>query len=143
MVWPTNSTQVQKCLKFANDHNICVMVASTGHDFLNRHSCKDGILIKTTLIKNIEWDLSDKKGFSHAQGNVKFGSGIVFSEAHYSAANNNRVISSGWASTVGIIGWSIGGGHGPFAPLFGLGADNILEVDIVIANGTELTVNSQ
>jgi len=143
VVWPTNSSQVQKCLKFANDHNICVMVASTGHEILNRHSCKDGILIKTTLIKGIEWDLSDKKGFGHPQGNVKFGAGIVFSEAHSSAANNNRVISSGWASTVGVVGWSIGGGFGPFAPSFGLGADNILEADIIIANGTELTVNAQ
>ena len=43
---------------------------------------------------------------------------------------------------MGIIGWSTGGGHGPFAPSQGLGVDNILEVDIVIANGTLITANS-
>ena len=119
------------------------MVAGTGHDFINRHSCKDGIFIRTSLIKNTTWDLTDKKGFGHANGNVKFGAGIVFSEAHNAAANQKRVISSGWASTVGIIGWSIGGGHGPISPAYGLGVDNILEVEIVTANATILTVNKK
>ena len=93
-------------------------------------------------MKSISWDLTDSKGFGNPDGNVKFGSGIVFSEAQYSAANNGRFISSGWALTVGIIGWSTGGGHGPFSPSKGLGVDNILEVDIVIANGTLITANS-
>lgn len=43
--------------------------------------------------------------------------------------------------TVGIVGWSLGGGHGPFSPQFGLGADNILEVEIITANGKVLIVN--
>ena len=117
------------------------MVAGTGHDFINRHSCNDAIFIRTTLIKDIEWDLEDKKGFGHQEGNVKFGAGIVFSEAHKSAADNNRVISSGWASTVGVIGWSIGGGHGPFAPSMGIGVDNILELTLVNPKGELITVN--
>jgi len=33
-----------------------------------------------------------------------------------------------------VIGWAIGGGHGPFAPMAGLGVDNILEVEIVTAD---------
>jgi ribonuclease T2 len=66
----------------------------------------------------------------------------VFDEAHLSAAQKDRVISSGWASTVGVVGWAIGGGHGPFAPSKGLGVDNILELDIITANGTFLTANA-
>lgn len=66
----------------------------------------------------------------------------MFSEAHKAAADKGRFISSGWASTVGVIGWSIGGGHGPFAPDKGLGVDNILEVEIVLSNSTLITVNA-
>lgn len=87
-------------------------------------------------------DLTDAKGFGHPDGNFKFGAGVVFSEAHKFVADNNRLISSGWASTVGVIGWSIGGGHGPHAPSRGTGVDNILEVDIVIGNGTFITANA-
>jgi len=118
------------------------MVAGTGHDFMNRHSCENGIFIRTTFLKDIEWDLNDTKKLGAPDGSVKFGAGVVFSEAHNSSANNNRVISSGWASTVGVVGWAIGGGHGPLAPGLGLGVDNILEVDIVLADGSLNTVNA-
>lgn len=67
-------------------HNLCVSVAGTGHDFLNRHSCKDGVFIRMSLFKNISWDLSDSRGLGNADGNVKLGSGLVWSEVHQSAA---------------------------------------------------------
>lgn len=86
--------------------------------------------------------MTDAKGFGNPSGNVKLGAGNTWSEAHSSAAANNRVVSSGWAISVGVVGWSIGGGHGPFAEAMGLGADNILEVDIVLANGTFITANA-
>lgn len=43
---------------------------------------------------------------------------------------------------MGVIGWSIGGGHGPFAPGKGLGVDNILEAEIVTATGDLIIANS-
>lgn len=143
MVWPVNSTQVQIALAFARKHDLCVSVAGTGHDFLNRHSCDNGVFIRTSLFKDISWDLSDARGFGHADGNVKLGAGLVWAEVHKSAAENDRFIVSGWATTVGVIGWSVGGGHGPMAPGYGLGVDNILEVEVVLANGTLVVANAQ
>eukprot|EP00756_Hemistasia_phaeocysticola_P015175 Hpha_TRINITY_DN15390_c1_g3::TRINITY_DN15390_c1_g3_i1::g.92075::m.92075 len=100
------------------------------------------MMIRTSLMRDIDWDLTDSRGYGWAQGNVRFGPGIVFDEAHQSAASNNRVVSSGWATTVGIIGWSIGGGHGPIAPWAGLGVDNILSADIVLADGSLVTASA-
>eukprot|EP00300_Choanocystis_sp_HF-7_P030281 c39075_g1_i1.p1 GENE.c39075_g1_i1~~c39075_g1_i1.p1 ORF type:complete len:578 (+),score=110.14 c39075_g1_i1:31-1764(+) len=142
VVWPLTAAHVQVAVEFAVEHNLCIMVAGTGHDFLNRHSCADGLFIRTSLMKDIEWDLTDAKGFGNLAGSVKFGAGIVFSEAQESAANHGRFVASGWATTVGVVGWSIGGGHGPMSAFAGLGVDNILEVEIVGANGTLITANA-
>lgn len=109
------------------------MVAGTGHDFLNRHSCDNGFFIRTPLIKDIAWNLDPLNKFNVSDGYAKFGVGLTFNEIHNASAKVNRLISSGWASTVGIVGWSLGGGHGPFAPGAGLGVDNILEVELVNA----------
>ena len=51
VVFPTTSWQAQQCVKFAVKHNLCVMVAGTGHDFLGRHSCDEAIFIRTSLYK--------------------------------------------------------------------------------------------
>jgi ribonuclease T2 len=142
VVWPVNEQQVQASVRFAVAHNLCIMVAGTGHDFLNRHSCKDGVFIRTSLMKKIEWDLNDTRKFGNPDGNVKLGAGLVWSEVHKAAAKVDRYVSSGWAATVGVIGWSIGGGHGPFGPSHGLGVDKILEVDIVLNDGSLVSANA-
>jgi ribonuclease T2 len=141
VVWPLTSGDVQLAVSFAARHNLCIMVAGTGHDFLNRHSCPSGVLIRTALMK--EQTFLPQRS---THGAFRFGPGITFSEAHYTAAGVDRVVSSGWASTVGIIGWSTGGGHGPFAPAYGLGVDNVLEIEVATSPtgygaGAVLTVN--
>ena len=40
-------------------------------------------------------------------------------------------------------GWHLGGGYGPLTRKLGLGADNFLEVQMVLANGTLATANSK
>ena len=57
------------------------------------------------------------------------------------AGDADRIISQGWGITVGVAGWSIGGGHGPFDNYAGLGVDSIFEAEaggpvgeLVIAN---------
>ncbi|KAF2395842.1 hypothetical protein EJ06DRAFT_452752, partial [Trichodelitschia bisporula] len=39
-------------------------------------------------------------------------------------------------------GWTLGGGHGPYVNLHGLGCDNALEFTVVLTNGTILTANA-
>ena len=62
------------------------MVAGTGHDFLNRHSCPHGVFIRMGLMKSISFDLTDSRGFGWTDGNVQLGPGLTFSEIHYAAA---------------------------------------------------------
>lgn len=52
------------------------------------------------------------------------------------------LVVGGNSQTVGAAGgYSLGGGHSALGPLYGLAADNILEVDVVLANGTLVTAN--
>lgn len=51
------------------------------------------------------------------------------------------VIVSGGAGTVGVGGYLTGGGHGAISPVFGLGADQVLEIEMVTPNGEAITAN--
>lgn len=145
IAWPLNSGHVQTLVAFAKQHNLCVSVAGTGHDYVNRHTCDQGLFIRTSLLKAIEWDTSSQNKFGNPEGCVKLGAGIVLSEAHESGARQSppRFVASGWAQTVGVVGWSVGGGHGPFGVSKGFGVDNLLEVELVLANGTLATANAE
>lgn len=43
--------------------------------------------------------------------------------------------------TVGIVGWATSGGHGWLTSEYGQGADNILEVEMVLSNGDIIVAN--
>lgn len=143
IVFPATTQEIQRAVVFAKKHNLKVCVTATGHDFLNRHSCDQGMMIRTGLLKTNEWDLVDKKGFGWVQGNVKFGTGVTWQEVANDAKNNNRLIASGWCATVGIAGWHFGGGYGPFTRKIGLGVDNILEVEMVLSDGVVAIANAK
>ncbi|GMH81012.1 hypothetical protein TL16_g08791 [Triparma laevis f. inornata] len=135
VAFPTTTEQVQASVNFAKKHDLCLSVLGTGHDFLDRHSnCEFGMLIRTSLLKEMT--------LSGDSNTVKLGSGLTFSEVQDFLAPS-RYVASGWSVTVGILGWSIGGGHGPFGPSAGLGVDNIQEFEIVTADGNALTCNSE
>jgi len=138
VVFPLTAAHVQTAVLFARKHNLCVSVAGTGHDFLNRHSCPNGVFIRTSLLKDMDWNLEQK-------GVVKLGSGLTFSEVSKAGADQrpSMYIATGWSSTVGIAGWSLGGGHGPLVPSSGLGVDNLVGAEVVLANGTLVTANAE
>ena len=55
----------------------------------------------------------------------------------------NLVVVGGNAQSVSASGGFLsGGGHSVHSPLHGLAVDNLLEADIVIADGTHLTTNA-
>jgi len=143
VAWPLTTMHVQTLLRFAQAHDLCIAVAGTGHDFLNRHSCDQGLLIRTALLKNISWDLDDEDGFGHPS--VKLGAGLTFAEVFESGARQrtSSFIASGWAQSVGVVGWHLGGGHGPHGVSKGLGVDNMLQVELVLANGSVVTASDK
>jgi len=62
-------------------------------------------------------------------------------EIYAETAKYNITVVGGAEVNVGIGGWVTGGGHSPISSLYGLGADQVLEMEVVTANGTHLTIN--
>ncbi len=62
---------------------------------------------------------------------------------HEHAMENDRVVISGHAAEVGVVGWSMGGGHSPLGPWRGLGVDQMLEVEMVGPDGSLITTNAE
>ncbi|KAF4551274.1 Ribonuclease T2-like protein [Elsinoe fawcettii] len=133
VVFPLNERHVTAALMFAAQHRLCIATAGTGHEYNSRNSCPTGgILIRTILLKDKSfmptWDQDPALA---PAGAFRFGAGSIFAEMHKFSGDNDRVVASGWCSTVGMTGFHLGGGHGPFAPSMGLGVDNVLEIEVL------------
>lgn len=91
-----------------------------------------------TYIDNWQSDCSD----SEPRKAMEVLGGDQWFDVYSEATKHGVVVVGGNALTVGAAGgYSLGGGHSALSPMFGLAVDNILEVDVVIADGTLLTAN--
>lgn len=64
-------------------------------------------------------------------------------EVYEEMTDHNVLVVGGTSATVGAAGGYLqGGGHSANSPRHGLAVDNLLEADIVIADGTLVTTNA-
>ena len=52
-----------------------------------------------------------------------------------------QYVQGGGGTSVGVVGWLIGGGYGTFSKMFGSGPANLLEARVVIASGEVVTAS--
>ena len=63
-------------------------------------------------------------------------------EIYAEAVKNNITVVGGADMDVGIGGWITGAGHSPISSKFGLGADQVLEMEVVTADGELRIINA-
>ena len=139
----TSPEDVSKAVKFAGKHNIRLVIKDTGHDILGR---SNGYGSLEVWIRHLRTGLKyDKKYKSYdkcskstwAGGAFTIGGGYTWKDVYPLAAEHDVVVVGGGTPTVGCLGgWMQGGGHGPASHEYGLGADQVLEAKVVLADGS-------
>ncbi|KAJ7628823.1 hypothetical protein FB45DRAFT_1080117 [Roridomyces roridus] len=142
----TTVSDLEKALKFAYERNLKVHIKNTGHDFLGRGLGPGSLMIWVHHFRFTEFSAE----FRYAGGQhggfpaVSVGPGTQWADAFAFAAANEVVLAGGIGAlgSVGAAGgWPMGAGHNIISPAIGLGADNIVEIDLVLPNGTLVTAN--
>jgi hypothetical protein len=132
-------------VKFAHDHNLRLVVKNTGHDWYGRSTAAGSLLLWTHLPKSIDWHdhgfIADGCDPSSSLPAVTVGSGVQFKDLYYPAHARGKIIMGGTCDSVGVGGCWTAGCYGPFTKKFGNGAINIIQVRVVLANGTLVTAN--
>lgn len=126
---------VVAAVNFGRDRKLLVAVRGGGHNGGGLGSCDDGLLI----------DLSRLKGTRVDPGlrTVRVEAGCTQGDVDHAAHAFGLAVPSGIVSTTGIAGLTLGGGHGYLSRLYGLTIDNLLEADIVLADGRFVTASER
>ncbi|KAF3479904.1 FAD binding domain-containing protein [Arthroderma uncinatum] len=137
---------IQKAVKFADKHDLYLVVKNTGHDHLGRSSGKGAFSIWTHNLKGKKWHKSfkpkDAPSSVHGIPAVTLQAGEQLLDVYKAAAAEGVTFVGGSAQTVGAAGGFLtGGGVSPFSHFYGLAVDNVREVNIVTASGEAKTIN--
>lgn len=146
----TTTDDIAATLQFAEKNDLRVVIKSTGHDILGR---SDGYGSLEVWLRYFRNGITFQSEYEPATlgctasnwtgAAMKLAGAYMWGEAYDAAAENNVVVVGGGSSTVcSTGGWVQGGGHGPASHTFGLGADQVLDVEVMLANGTLVLANA-
>ncbi|CAG8959241.1 hypothetical protein HYFRA_00012599 [Hymenoscyphus fraxineus] len=111
-------------------------IRSGGHSsFANAANIHDGVTIDLRGLDGIELNTEDSL--------VSVGVGSSWGSVYTQLDEHNLSVAGARAFSVGVGGFSIGGGISYFAPRYGWGCDTVMNYVVVLANGSIVNANSQ
>ncbi len=118
-------------IRFARENDLGVGVMATGHGV--GKSCNGGLLINTSLMRNVTIDPGRRTATVDA--------GALWSDVIAKASEHGLATLAGSAPHVGVVGYTMGGGFGYLGRKFGLNSASVVKAEVVTAEGVLRTAN--
>jgi FAD/FMN-containing dehydrogenase len=126
---------VVKAILFCNSQvGLQCCLRAGGHSVAGYSVLNDRVVIDVSNIKGVFVDQDSMTATA--------GAGVTWSEYNYELDAYGFHNPGGSCSTVGITGYTLGGGYGYTSMRWGMACDNLVEITVVTAAGTIVTANS-
>jgi FAD/FMN-containing dehydrogenase len=123
-----DSADVAETIAFARRHDLLLAVRGGGHNGGGLGVCDDGVVLDLSLLRTVEVD--------PAARTVRAGGGCTWAQVDAATHEAGLATPSGIVSTTGVGGLTLGGGLGHLSRKHGLTIDNLIDADVVLADGT-------
>jgi FAD binding domain/Berberine and berberine like len=134
IVYCADVADVISSVNFARENKILLSIRSGGHNAGGLGVCDDGLVIDLSRIKYTRVDPVAKT--------VVAGGGCTWGDIDHATHVFGMATPSGIISTTGVGGLTTGGGVGHLTRRCGLSIDNLLSVDMVLADGSFVTADA-
>ena len=121
-------------VRFGVDNGMLTAIRGGGHNGAGLGICDDGMVIDLSRMKGIRVNPSDKT--------VRVEAGCVWGDVDHATHAFGLATPSGFISTTGVAGLTLGGGIGYLTRRYGLTIDNLLSADVVLADASFVTASS-
>jgi FAD/FMN-containing dehydrogenase len=142
-----STADVVAAVNFAREQHLRLVVKGGGHSYQGTSNAAASLLVWTRRLRQIT--LHDDfvgQGCSgeHApQHAVSLGAGCLWIDAYDAVTTQAaRYVQGGGCTTVGVAGLIQSGGFGSFSKAFGTAASNLIEAEVVTADGKVLIANA-
>jgi FAD/FMN-containing dehydrogenase len=126
-------SEVAAAIRAAREHGVPLSVRGGGHDWAGRALNDGGVVVDLRAMRAVHTDADAEVAV--AQGGATAGDVVV------AARPLGLAPVTGTVKAVGMAGFTLGGGYGPLCGKHGLGVDNLLGAEVVLADGRILTAD--
>ena len=122
-------------VNFARAHDLSLAIRGGGHNGGGLGVVDDGLVIDLSRLRGVRVDPQART--------ARVGGGAVWGDVDHATHAFGLATPSGIISTTGVGGLTLGGGIGHLSRKLGLAIDNLLEVDMVLANGNLVAASAE
>lgn len=126
---------VMTAVNFARQNQMLLAVRGGGHNGGGLGVCDDGLVIDLSPMRYTRVDPKART--------VRVGGGCTWGDVDHATHAFGMATPSGIISTTGVGGLTLGGGIGHLTRKCGLSIDNLLSVDMVLADGRFVTASAE
>jgi len=121
------------CVNYARAEGLLLAIRGGGHNGPGLGSCDDGLVIDLSTMKSVRVDPERRT--------VRVDPGCTSGDVDHATYPFGLAVPFGIVSTTGVAGLTLGGGTGYLTRKYGLTIDNLLEADVVLADGSVVTAS--
>lgn len=126
---------VMAAVKFGREQGLLTAIRGGGHNAGGLGVCDDGLVIDLSPMDYVHVDSRRRT--------VLVGAGALWRHVDHATHPFGLAVPSGIISTTGVAGLTLGGGIGYLTRRYGLTIDNLLAVEMVLADGRFVTANAK
>jgi FAD/FMN-containing dehydrogenase len=122
-------------VNFGREQKLLVAIRGGGHNAGGLGVCDDGLVIDLSPMNYVRVDPKKKS--------VVAGGGALWRDVDHATHAFGLAVPSGVVSSTGVSGLTLGGGIGYLTRRYGLTIDNLLGVEMVLADGRFVTASAK
>jgi len=126
---------VMAAVNFGRESGMLTAIRGGGHSASGLGICDEGLVVDLSRMTGVRVDPSSRT--------VRAAGGCVWADVDHATHAFGMATPSGTISTTGVAGLTLGGGIGHLTRTHGLTIDNLLGVDMVLADGSFVTANDK